>query len=84
MASHTRNSASWDRVGEVEDCMAMLAGLEILRAQIEHKSLYAKDFITYDEIYDLSIKMIPELRNIKLQLARVHTIITEIARNERN
>lgn len=61
----------------------MMAGLEILRAQIEHKSLYARDYITYDEIYELSIKMIPELRNIKLQLARVHTIISEIAR-ERN
>lgn len=83
MAAHTRNSLNWDKVGTIEDCMAMLAGLEILRAQIEHKSLYARDYITYDEIYELSIKMIPELRNIKLQLARVHTIITEIAR-ERN
>lgn len=76
-ANHTRNSDEWDKVGEIEDCMAMLAGLELLRAQIEHKALFEQG---YDDIHELAVKMIEDLRKIKLQLKRVRDLAAEIAR----
>ncbi len=77
--SHTRNSSDWNRAGEIEDFLALLMGLENLRGQIEHKALFEQG---YDEIYDLAIKMIPELRQLKLKTKRLRDIAVEIAQRK--
>jgi hypothetical protein len=80
MNNHPRRSNDWDRAGEIEDFQSLLMGLENLRGQIEHKALFEQG---YDEIFDLAIKMIPELRQLKLKVKRLRDIAVEIAR-ERN
>lgn len=77
--SHTRRSNDWDRAGEIEDFQALLMGLENLRSQIEHKALFEQG---YDEIFDLAIKMIPELRQLKLKVKRLRDIAVEIAQRK--
>lgn len=77
MSDWPKRSSAWDRAEELEDVQAILAGIENLRAQIEHKALFEQG---YDEIFDLAVKMIPELRRLKLQLKRVRDIAVELAR----
>lgn len=60
--------------------MATLAGIEILRAQIEHKAEFEQ---SYDDIHELAVKMIKDLRKIKLQLIRVRSLAVEIARERK-
>lgn len=79
MSNHPRRSNDWDRAGEIEDFQALLMGLENLRSQIEHKALFEQ---SYDEIYDLAVKMIPELRQLKLKVKRLRDLAVEIAQRK--
>lgn len=79
MSNHPRRSNDWDRAGEIEDFLALLMGVENLRKQIEDKALFEQG---YDEIFDLAIKMIPELRQLKLKVKRLRDIAVEIAQRK--
>lgn len=81
MSNHPKRSNDWDRVGEIEDFLALLMGLDNLRKQIEDKALFEQ---SYDDIYEIAaIKMIEELRQLKLKAVRLREIAVEIAQQRK-
>lgn len=70
------NSNAWALMREVEERQALLAGVEMRRANIEHLALYEG---SYDRIYDEAVLMSVDLKRLKQSLKRLRDSLEDDA-----